>query len=118
MDEPRAYYTEWSKSEKEKQILYSNTYIWNPERWYWWTYLQSSSGDIDIKNGLMDMTGGRKERVEGIEWVTWKHTLQYVKYSIEFCFMTLETKTGVQWQPTGVGWGERWKRYSSGRGHG
>ena len=32
MDEPRAYYTEWSKS--EKQILYINTYIWNPERQY------------------------------------------------------------------------------------
>ena len=36
-DEPRAYYTEWSKSEREKQILYMNAYIWNLERWYWWT---------------------------------------------------------------------------------
>ena len=33
VDEPRAYYTEWSKS--EKQISYSNAYIWNSERWYW-----------------------------------------------------------------------------------
>ena len=33
MDEPRAYYTEWSKSEREKQILYINAYIWNLERW-------------------------------------------------------------------------------------
>ena len=29
-DAPRAYYTEWSKSEREKYI---NVYTWNPERW-------------------------------------------------------------------------------------
>ena len=29
VDEPRAYYTEWSKWEREKQTLYINTYIWN-----------------------------------------------------------------------------------------
>ena len=27
--EPGAYYTEWSKSERETQILYINAYIWN-----------------------------------------------------------------------------------------
>ena len=26
VDEPRTYYTEWSKSEREKQILYTNAY--------------------------------------------------------------------------------------------
>ena len=31
-------YTEWSKSAK-KQVSCINTYIWNVERWYWWTYL-------------------------------------------------------------------------------
>ena len=29
MDEHRAYYTKWSKSEKEKQSSYINAYIWN-----------------------------------------------------------------------------------------
>ena len=29
VDEPRVCHTEWSKSEREKQILYANTYIWN-----------------------------------------------------------------------------------------
>ena len=28
------------KSEGEKQISYINTYMWNPEKWYRWTYLQ------------------------------------------------------------------------------
>ena len=32
MDEPRAYYTKWNKSEREKQILCINTYIWNLEK--------------------------------------------------------------------------------------
>ena len=31
VDEPRAYYTEQSKSERERQ-MYINTYIWNLER--------------------------------------------------------------------------------------
>ena len=57
MDEPKAYYTEWSQSEKERQISYINAYIWNLERWYWCTSLQSNSGDTDIENRLMDMGG-------------------------------------------------------------
>ena len=48
VDKPRVYCTQWSKSERERQILYINTYIWNLERWYWWTYLQDSNGDTDI----------------------------------------------------------------------
>ena len=32
MNEPRACYTVWSQSEREKQILYINTYIWNIEK--------------------------------------------------------------------------------------
>ena len=66
VDEPRAYYTEWSKSERERQILYTNTYIWNLERWYWWIYLQGSNGETDIENRLMDMGRG-KER-----WDVWE----------------------------------------------
>ena len=34
VDEPQVYYTEWSKSEREKQILHINAYIWNLERQY------------------------------------------------------------------------------------
>ena len=41
MDGPRDYRTEWSKSEREKQILYINAYMWNLEKWYRWSYLQS-----------------------------------------------------------------------------
>ena len=32
VDESRAYYTEWSKLERERQILYINACVWNLER--------------------------------------------------------------------------------------
>ena len=32
VDKPRACHTEWSESQREKQILYINTYIWNLEK--------------------------------------------------------------------------------------
>ena len=106
VDEPRVYYTEWSKSESmkvlsthscltlcdpmdcsppgssvqgilqarilkgERHISYTNAYIRNLERWYWWTCLQSSSGDPDRENRLVN-TGrageGGPNRKSGIE---------------------------------------------------
>ena len=78
MNEPRAYYTEWSKSEREKQILYINTYTWNLGGWYGWTYLQGYNGDTDIENRFVDTVGERKGRMN------WKsrletYTLLYVE---------------------------------------
>ena len=29
----------------------------NLEKWYWWTYLQGRSGDIDVENRLVDTVG-------------------------------------------------------------
>ena len=50
VDEPRAYYTEWSKLEREKQMSYVNAYIWNLERWYQWNYLQGRNENTDVEN--------------------------------------------------------------------
>ena len=33
VDETGAYYTEWSKSERDTLIQYINAYVWNLERW-------------------------------------------------------------------------------------
>ena len=42
-------------SQKEKnQISYINSYIWNQEKWYSWTYFHGRNGDLDIENGLVD----------------------------------------------------------------
>ena len=59
VDEPRAYYTELSKSERERWILYTDAHVWNLERRYWWSYLQGSSGDVDTENKLVNTVGER-----------------------------------------------------------
>ena len=78
VDEPRAYYTEWSKSERERQILYTNACIWNLERLYRRSHVQGSRGDTDIKNTLSDSVG---EGEDGAIWEksTETYTLSYVK---------------------------------------
>ena len=64
MDEPRACYTKWSRSECGKQISYINTYMWNLEKWYWWTYLQVKNRDT-VENGLVNTAGeGEGGRIE------------------------------------------------------
>lgn len=42
--------------------------------------MQGSNGDTDIENKFMDSGGGVKESVEGMERVTWKLILPYVKH--------------------------------------
>ena len=78
VDESRAYYTEWSKSEREKQISYINAYIWNLERWNWWTFLQGNKGDTDIKNNLVDTVGEEEGGTNGKSSIE-TYILSYVK---------------------------------------
>ena len=76
VDEPTAYY----KSEREKQLSHTNTYIWNLERQYWRTYWQVAMETQKLRRDLWtQFSGGKKARVGGMETVTWKHTLSYVK---------------------------------------
>ena len=76
VDEPRAYYTKRSKS--ERQILYVNARTWNLERWYWWAFIQSSNGEADIVNRLLAIV---REREGGMIWEssTETYTLPYIK---------------------------------------
>ena len=53
VNEPITYYTQWSKSQRERQISYINICIWNLKRWYRWTCLQGSSGDADTEKRLL-----------------------------------------------------------------
>ena len=64
VDEPRPYYKEWSKSEREIKLLHTDTYIWNLKRWYWWIYYQDSNGETNIENRPMNIKGGEEE--EGV----------------------------------------------------
>ena len=51
MDEPRACYTESSKSEKNKHHVYS---IYMESIKMIFMYLFASNGDTDVENGLVD----------------------------------------------------------------
>ena len=70
VDETGAYYTEWVKSERETPIQYMNAYIWNLERQSWWSYMQDSKRDTDIKNGLLDYMG------EGKGGTIWENSVE------------------------------------------
>ena len=80
---------------KKKQLLHINPYIWNLERWYWWTYLQGSNGDR-----YREQTYGCKEGEERVGWmerVARKH-IHYCVYNslCEFSVWIRELKPGVR----------------------
>ena len=80
---------EWEQcSEREKQISYINAYTWNLEKWYWWTCLQSSSGDADVENILGTWQGaGRRE------WDEWRE--QYGRIYSTICKIESQWKFAV-----------------------
>ena len=61
MDGSRDCHTDWSKSEREEQTLYNITYMWNLEKWYRWTYLQSRNRVTDVENKFKVTKGSRSE---------------------------------------------------------
>ena len=67
VDGPRDCHTEWSKSEREKQISYINAYIWNVEKWCRGTCLQGRNRDTDVVNKRMN-TKGVKQGLGGGGW--------------------------------------------------
>ena len=108
VDEPRAYHTEWSASEIERWILYSNTYIPNLKKW-WRTYFQGSNGETDIESRLWTgERGGEGEMHGGSNMET---------YITGSCCMAQETQTGALYQSRGVGRGLKWDGGSKGRGY-
>ena len=70
VSEHRPCYTKWNKSEREKQILYINAYIWNLGKWCWWTYLQGRNRDSERIDWW---TQPGKERVGWTEGVALKY---------------------------------------------
>ena len=111
MNEPRTSYTEWSKSEREKQISYINAYIWNVERWYWWTYLQSSNGDTDIENRFGDTVGEGDGGTNGESSMkTYTFTICKTDSQWEFAIWHTELELGLCDNLEG------WDRGSKGKG--
>ena len=73
VDGHRERHTEWSQSEKGKQVPYVNTYMWNLEGWYRWSYLQSRN---------REQTHGHQGGKERGEWGDWKWDTHSTKHKI------------------------------------
>ena len=76
LDEARVCYTEWNKSEREKQISHINTYMWNLEKRHWWTYLQGKIRVSVMDKRIMGTAG--KKKMDWIEIVALKYTDYHV----------------------------------------
>ena len=48
--------------------------MWNLEKQYRWTYVQSRDEDTDVENGCMDIDGG-------VEWIG-RMVLMYIHYYV------------------------------------
>ena len=57
IDGHRDYHTKWSKSDRERQMSYDITHMWNLKKWYKWTYLQNRNRLTDIKDKLIITKG-------------------------------------------------------------
>ena len=77
MDETRAHYTEWSKSERKTPVQYINAYM-EFRKMVMMTYMWDSKRDTDVKNRLLDSVG---EDEGGMIWENSIETciLPYVK---------------------------------------
>ena len=78
VDGPRVCHTQWSKSERDKQISYIDIYMWNLEKWYRWTYFKGKNRDADIENRQMNMEAGEKGR----KGLTGRLGLPYIHYHV------------------------------------
>ena len=61
-DGPRDDQTKWSKPERERQISYDITYMWNLKKWYKWTYLQNRNRLTDTENKFTVTKGEREKK--------------------------------------------------------
>ena len=112
----RVCHTEWSKPEREKQMLCIKVRMWNLKQWHWWACLLGRKRNADIENGHGDPTG---EGEEGTEWessadiyplprIRWTASgkLLYSTGSSALCSVTT---------PRGLRWGVEWEGSSRGR---
>ena len=53
-------------------------WMWNLDKWYWWTYLQGRNTDTDVENGLVD-TVKKEEGGMNREGQVETYTLLWIK---------------------------------------
>ena len=57
-----------SQSEREKRISYINTQMWNLEKWYRWSHLQSRDRYKDMENKCTDIKQGGWDESRYWDW--------------------------------------------------
>ena len=118
VDEDRTYCTEWSKSGRERQILYVNACVWDLERWYWRSYMQGSSRDAH-KEQIFGLSGRRGW--DDLREQHWNIYITICKIDSQSAFevwgRARAPKAGALWQPGGMEWGGSWEGGSGGKGH-
>ena len=58
MDGPKDYHTKWSKSDRERQILYDITYMWDLKK-KCYRHLQNRNRPTDVEKKFMVTKGER-----------------------------------------------------------
>ena len=61
MDGPRVHHIKWSKADRERQISYDITNMWNLKKLYKWTYLWNRNRFTDIESKLSVTKGEEGE---------------------------------------------------------
>ena len=87
-----------------------NTYIWNLERWEWWSYMQDGKRATDVKNGLLGSVGEGQQ--SGMIWEisTETYILPCVKQMTSASSMhEAGCSKLVFWNNPGKEWGGRWE---------
>ena len=79
--------TQSEMSEREKQMPYINVYIWNLEKWYRWTCLQSRSRDMGVENKCVGTKWGKGT---GANWEIWIDIYIYTLLILRIRYITNE----------------------------
>ena len=71
--------------------------MWNLEKWYWWSYLQSRNRDTDVENTCMKTKGGRGS---GINYIG-THTHTHIYGCAQLLQSCLTLCDLMYWSPPG-----------------
>ena len=98
--------SEVSQKEKNKNSVLTHTYIWNIEKWYWWSYLQGRTGDANAENRLVDTVREEESGADGEDGIG-IFVSPYGKLTAgEKLLYNTGNPAGALWRSQGVGLGE------------
>ena len=91
-------------NQKEKKPKYINTYIWNLEKLYLWTYLQRRNKDTNVENWLVDIVTAGVSGTNGESHIN-INVVSCVKWIVGEKLL-YNTKEHSLWWPRGMEWEE------------